>query len=415
MTEPRFRGYAEVQPIAGFTVRDARPFQAGDTSASRNVPFPPPPAPFWSAIRRLWPPGRNSQPIVRGVALTRNDVRHFPAPLDIAGASTPFGVEPTGLITPHDADRMISVPRAHVLPIWQREGSSSMSGFLGRRDWEQYLLDEDVRDLRIEPASSFIDVDRRVGVQLETNGRRARHGYLYSEQVVYLKSDVRFEVGLEAAGEANVAHDVRPFGGESRLASIAIKANPAWSPFAPALTDEIKSRILARADSTLRVKLCLISPAVYSADVRALAARPRTPAWRPFWLRDDRSSQPPFLRHSAVRIVGAICGKAFPLGFWDTGGARHLQGDNDPWKVDRLEAGPGTPRPMYRCVPAGTVYFLELTPAGSSPGAAEAALDELFDLFWFKTLLVRTTGIDRPTFFGQQGFGQVVIGGWQRG
>lgn len=86
------------------------------------------------------------------------------------------------------------------------------------------------------------------------------------------------------------------------------------------------------------------------------------------------------------------------MGFWDT---RRGGGE-----ADGPHAGP---KPLYRMVPAGAVYFVEVRPA---PGAsAETAVNALLHFLWLRSLAVTRDG--RDTFFGRMGFGLTVVGGWE--
>src|SRR5579884_2388236 len=76
---------ADFDPIAGFTFRDSRPFQAGENSVARAAIFPPHPGPFWSAARRALHPrkGRDFGIVARGFALMEDSTSYWPAPLDL--------------------------------------------------------------------------------------------------------------------------------------------------------------------------------------------------------------------------------------------------------------------------------------------------------------------------------------------
>src|SRR5207245_2724049 len=111
-------------------------------------------------------------------------------------------------------------------------------------------------------------------------------------------------------------------------------------------------------------KLCLVTPTIFSASLRLLRRKPNTDAWRPFWLSDRL--QPPgehYLQHCRLRLVAAVTPRPYPLGFWDSKPEYKL----DDQAAERLEGGPGAAKPLYRCLPSGSVYFVELTPHDATP------------------------------------------------
>jgi len=104
----------------------------------------------------------------------------------------------------------------------------------------------------------------------------------------------------------------------------------------------------------------------------------------------------PWLDHATLELHAAVVGRPFPLGFWDS-----KQGDRD----SEQRAGP---RPLYRAVPAGAVYYLTLRPA---PGKSlDSAIDVLFERLWFRSL--HRNRRNEITYFGRAGFGVMAIGGW---
>lgn len=417
---------ADLEPVDGLTLRDARPFRAGETSVARTLPFPPPPMACWAAVNRLFPPSaRGRQLRARGFAIVmgRDETERelYPQPLDLLIEKGTSGTRTWRYLRPRQVQEGVFEPVVGELPWGHVAGDVEAAGFLDAQQFKAYLLGENGATAPVTP-TDLRRTSVRVGVAL--TGRRARAGHLYSEQVDYLDTDrrVRFRLGLELrAVVQNVpATGIVPLGGEARLARVTLTPHQkVWTGGFEQLESDIRQAIEQEdvRDGVARLKLSLLTPAIVSADLRALqrrAAPPfRTPAWRPFYLKPDGWHQPPFLQQANVRLLGAIVDKPYPLGFWDSRPTFNDRGAPADWRIEeRREAGPGAPRPLYRCLPAGGVFYLELRPSRGTD--LQKALDEFFKVFWFRTLLLRATAEATPTWFGRVGFGTVVIGRWPR-
>jgi hypothetical protein len=178
-------------------------------------------------------------------------------------------------------------------------------------------------------------------------------------------------------------------------------------------TDDLRSRCQRLCEAGIRgsgssfearLRLVLLTPAVFSANLIGLAPHRadwvEAPAWRPFWLQTTPQPMPWLPAGSTIQLEAAIVGRPTAVGFWDSD-SHAGAGSN----------GPGGPRPMYRAAPAGSVYHLRLQ--GSSEDLVRRAIHRLFDLFWFRTIHIGRQA-DRDTrvksFFGRTGFGTTVIG-----
>jgi hypothetical protein len=440
------------EPIAGLALRDARPFQAGVASVAHALPFPPPPGPFWAAGRDALKatgalrPGDHFES--RGVWLLKNGERYFPAPLDLvttlddrgnpAGWTVMAPVSDPGKVA-MDAARASYAARDRTEEDWHQGRVFAWSGeqrvvptegrFMSAAQWRTYLRGtaSDI-SLDLKPTEEFKCADDvRVGTELA--GRSAKTGRLYSEPVTFLTKGTQFEIAaeIESVEPREVPGEtIVRLGGEAKIASVRFsQPDRANAGFDDEARKAARGAILRAAlPHLLRVKLCLLTPAIYSANVNALREYAGTAAWRPSWLRDvwtpaDRIPLPRWVRssHSSspavryeTRLAAALAGKAYPLGFWDSELHRAPESRVQDVEADEDSGDPGrgSTKPLYRCLPAGAVYFVELRAVGDTP--LEQALDDFLDRFWFRSLLLRKDGV--LTFFGKMGFGVAVAGGW---
>ncbi len=419
------RYQAEFTPVSGLVFRDARPFDAGTDSVSSNLEFPPPPEAFWSALKRVLISVRSRSLRVHGFYLKDDVGPLLPAMADLIAVrpvDDPWAGETLSLLQPL---QHVRGSHSDLAPVWladrNRRARPCQDDYLRPESFLLYLTGNvgapNLRDHLIRSTFLFKE-ESRTGVELA--GRNAREGRLYTSRVVFLEAnhDLRFcldfEIGSQLPDRFPTDHIVH-LGGEGKLARLRI-TRP-YDSAAGVLPERARECVRgavekARNDQgTFRVKLCLLTPAVFSARKELLQrSGTQTPAWRPFWMDNSQNGwcRPIFNDQSyQLRLVAAAAPKAFPLGAWDR--ASH------------------TPRPLHRCQPAGTVYFLELTPVNEA-GAVQA-LDQFFNDFWLGTLLVKVLpsnpaavpaynrGLMKRTRetvspLGLRGFGWTVIGAW---
>lgn len=424
----------DYSPLSVLAFRDARPFQAGQSFSARSLHFPPPPAAVYWAARPLFSKlNKEDHPVIRGYAVRQGDRDLLPVPMDLHARYNSVTGEPEEweLLRPLESCPEVAFIGREVAAPFVGESREKVKpvedGLLTSLAWRQYLLgdlnnDDHPPRAALVPNNRLVLSESRTGLELE--GRKNRHGRLYTEQTLRLVRDldpssrevVRLRAGFHLPDTPDTLGDhlsatVR-FGGEAKLAHIEAHRGdwtPAgWNGERP-LADQVRTGILESASNgCARLKLCLLTPAVFSASVQVLRKWTSTPAWRPGWFpRAGKLWTPQFTDPPSYQLTlrAAMTAKPYPLGFWDT---RHRADDAEYQDEvgNRESAGTGTPKPLYRCLPAGAVWFLEL---GANNGASlEEALLELFDHFWLKTVCVRKN--QSETWFGRMGFGLTAIG-----
>jgi|GEM_PF-2645140 len=418
---------ADINPVTGFTFRDARPFQAGDDTTATNMPFPPIPAAFWGAACAAARPCFGPPQRAYLFGLARGQVDYFPSPLDLRMEKIEGPQESrrdplwTRLLPVRDpgivAMKGLASPALFV-PAESFAAESLEHRLMTGAQWGAYLRGARLPGKPLKE-EAVVKNQMRVGVQLGSlptsltaesrrEPRLAAPGRLYSEQVAFLDrkdGGVVFRLGLEfdspiETSKLPLESTVR-LGGEGRLAGIQFE--PGWDGgFDDKLMNAVKGNVLKQNAPPFLVKLCFLTPTVFSANREWLLNRPDTPAWRPCWLWPHKACRPPHSSGYKLKLVAALVDKARPAGFWD---AKAEYPKDEGGKADR--PGAGAPKPLYRFLPAGAVYFLELYPDGRQPAKA---LDKFFEDFWLNTILVRKD--NTLSFFGRMGFGITVIGDW---
>src|SRR5581483_11961510 len=198
---------ADFDPIGGLTLRDARPFQAGDSFTASNLPFPPSPAPFWSAARKVLRQA-GAQPSrlqASGFAVADTEGAYFPAPLDLSREAPVESIAAGN----RDLQWTTLAPHREGAVIWSTTSdvpSAPLAGtFLNRGQWTSYLNGELIRQRfpdRLRTAADFAATDRRTGVRLRSDERKVQLGGLYTEDVMYLdrQRKARFRMAVDAEG-----------------------------------------------------------------------------------------------------------------------------------------------------------------------------------------------------------------------
>jgi CRISPR-associated protein Cmr3 len=409
---------AEFTPISGLVFRDARPFEAGTDTVSSNLDFPPPPEAFWSALNRVLKGISPRTLRIRAFYLADKTGPLLPAMADlirVSPADDPWATGTLSLLQPRQNSSEIGSGLKTVWLADRSVRSKPCEGELLRPDdFLLYLIGaaNSLGARRLIESKLLMAEDRRTGVELR--GRNVKEGQLYTAPVIFLNraDGVRvkavFEVRDTLTQDFPQDHIVR-LGGEGKLAHLKItpSTEAAFGVLPAAAQGNISTAIWnnSQGNPPFRVRLCLLTPAVFSARKELLRLPgTQTPAWRPFWMDNSEGGwcRPIFDgQRYRLRLVAAAAPKAFALGAWDR--SEHI------------------PRPLHRCQPAGTVYFLELEPAGGA--TAKEALDQFFQDFWLGTLLVKVkpanpsrAGVKRTSQsvspHGLRGFGCTVIGAW---
>lgn len=423
-----------VEPLDVLLFREAKPF-AADEAHRATTRFPPLPTPFVGAIRskilaekgvdfQEFANGRDPQLRallgtdklgdygglqVKGPFLARKKAAdgqlevYFPAPRDavqsvIAGSGVrlePADRSASGLLARPPA--ACSSQAALLCSVGQAAGELEPCA-LDLSRFADYLTGSTFRTTSID---ELCDIETRLGIELDHDSRTARSGRLYMAELARLRKDRAGEVGFLLEITTSPEVDSTPIaralgtegmlalGGEQRGARYEVVhdgQDVEWATGLEKGLDELREKVREGLDSRLRV--CLAAPAVFSQgwlpdfiDPGTLETKVGSPLWMPDGHRGPVN----------LRLISAAVGKPVPLGGWDL--AR------------------GEPKPMFRAVPAGSVYFFELL---------EGRVDDVMRVFHFTCGLQHLAeSLDEPhagnfafPSLAQAGFGLSFVGAW---
>lgn len=369
-----------IEPTDVWLFRTGRPFAAQDQSRAASI-FPPTPRTVQGALRsarlgqsgasfahhQQWPAALQAEIgrpddfgalQVRGPLLAKRKGRSqqlrrfFPLPADVTKLNTGWHI-----LAPQQRADFIANWQGKLwplLPPLESEPEKFAGGWFCEHGLQSYLAGR-VAAKHIHPAAQLFDREPRTGVQIESRAKRPTEGNLYQVEFMRLAADVGLLV--EAQGLNLQTTGWLQLGGEARSGSYAQVLTGLDLPAGQRLPH----------NTPLRFKLYLATPALFNSG------------WLPqaFTLQSDGTYQGTW-RGLPLKLMAAALGKTQAIGGRDI-----ARGD--------------VQRAMYRAVPAGSVYFFEVTDTNHRA-------QQVLDAFDGKCV----SDIDNII-----GFGLGYVGGWQ--
>ncbi len=356
-----------ISPLDVSLFRDPKPFSAGEDVIATSV-FPPSPSTFYGAIRTEILSRQNFTFQTRGQIKNKqnliNQIDSLTKDLSIIGPfiSDEYNFEyfplPKDVVKIKGEDRYVQLKPSVLTrfksdlpanPLWVRtrydEYIEERTGLISDSDLKGYLEDKDAGH-PIE--SGIFQKEERIGIKKSSSTKTTEEGFLYIVEYVRLNSQNGYSgFTLDIEGSVNLPDEgFLRLGGESRAASYKKIPDRAWSD------DGIKEIVT----KTRLFKLYFLTPAIFNGG------------WVAEWMLKGEKDGLRF------KLISACIGKPAHIGGFDI-------------VMDR-------PKPMKKAVPAGSVYFFELT---------GGEVDELFKVFQFKSISDEKQ---------QEGFGITLVGGW---
>ena len=316
-------------PVDSWFFRGGSPFSWGQSIGINDVVFPPPMTVLQGAIRTaiarkrgwqphrddLWPselgdPEHLGYLTFKGPVMTRQGASFFPWPRHILeDAKGLVNLVPGPKIHSDLGERQLPVPtrkedNLHALdPYWiEAEGLARvLRGGLPEAD-------------QMKPAKEFWKFEPRTHLAINQATATAEEGRLFHTVQTRLQPDVSIAVevdGLPADWQSNI--DFIQLGGEGRFARVETEEHARLQ--VPALAD------LQSQEGVYHIFALLLTPAVFQQGEKVLRDGP---------LAD-------------LQCVSAVTGRAEMRGGWDLKNRR--------------------PRPLRAFVPAGSVWFYQMSPA----------------------------------------------------
>jgi len=318
--------------------RDGKPFTMGENSVAQGI-FPPPPSVFLGAFRSLYfsenldklslanqsrDPTRDFA--IRQFGLIHSGRTYFPAPLDLVKLKEPERQNKDQaffLKESQNDSNLTSNPLPYVLK-WSFEGNiESLENlpYLKDNEFIKYLQGNNPRFFEL---GKYIPSESRVGNKINRKTSVTEENMLYRigmRRMNYLSVNKNGEIDGEIPSGFAISLDCNDYtfqnlslrlGGEGKFANVNAFNFPEFNEF--------------KLSSEGKFKLYLSTPAIFKNGWLPKTISPET-------LEGTINSIP-------VKVYAAAVGKPQFIGGWS-------------W-VDKA------PKPMFKAVPQGSVYYLEL-------------------------------------------------------
>ncbi|RJQ24344.1 type III-B CRISPR module-associated protein Cmr3 [Candidatus Parcubacteria bacterium] len=370
-------------PLDVFFFRDGRPFDRGEGWASGI--FPPLPSTLYGAFRAAglsraafsFKEFRNSDTIldpslgtyknlgnfsIRSATLHDSNGPLIPMPLDLQrnGLALPsFVPNPvTGIVT----DRNFSLFQ----PADPEDDTTPYATWINSFDLEDYLSGRQLKNAGKK--KERFRHERKTGIEKGVSGT-AVEGMLYTQEMVRLDDGLHLSVETEhcsflgGQGALKIGHDGRPF---------LYRAHPGESHF-----DSLKSSlqpifVQRMRENGSRFKIIFTSPALFKKGWRSerVSVDYSNGEERHIWDLADGL---------CIVIESVVLGRPMRVGGWNM-------------KTNK-------PRPMYRAVPPGSLYYCRL-----QTGDPSHLFNSLFDT------RISETESESELDMKKQGFGHILLG-----
>lgn len=349
--------------------RGGKPFTMGDDNWSDFI-FPPNPSTLYGAVRSwlifekgglkdfkegnfkddLGTVEEKGRLKIKGPFLTnKNNSLLFPLPLDLVVRKNVNNKEKTlthRLSMLGKKEVFISDYNLKNILIAKDNNLTEADGFLDGLYFKEYL--EGKQLVRLTPKNEIFLLEPKIGIARDKGTKTTKKRCIYNIPMIRLIEDVSIVFKIEGVNASSSQFSMR-FGGEGKI----VKVEKIENSFDKEIEDikvESKDRIF---------KLYLATPAIFKKG------------YIPEWI-DENSFEGEY-QNIKLKLICCVIGKSSSIGGWDIAHNR--------------------PKPMYRAVPAGSVYYFEIRSGN---------LENVKKLFHFQNI---------SDIYPEEGYGLSLIGG----
>lgn len=363
--------------------KDAKPFSMGEETWAESL-FPPPPSVFYGTIRTLYfiqnpqqlpllntadDPTRDLE--IQAIYFNINDSPHFIAPRDIVKVKS--GHEEYIMLEPakNNGVNSYDLPYRLIPPI--SEAVEDASGWVTNLSLRSYIgSDEWPNEGKVYPYTEFALTEAKIGIGRNRQYNAASEGMLYRVGMKRMafpaeaaydedqpNNETLIEIDFEGLPSGSLDKEgFSKIGGEGKAVHYILSEEdgilPEWTP------------------ESVFFKIYLLTPAIFKTG------------WLPSWLQwsDKDNTYKGTWNGLPLKLQAAAIGKPVPIGGFDV---YHKQ-----------------PKPMYKAVPAGSVYYFELEDVSKIPLLASLHLASVSE--------AREAWKNVVYDSRKEGFGRILIG-----
>ena len=327
--------FYRIEPLDTLFFRDGRPFTMG-VEAWANPVFPPYPSTVYGAIRtwlifetgnlkdfragkyadELGTPSKKGRLKIKGPFISVNNNLYFPVPNDLLikkkdkKDNTLFKIDLVG--TPEILISDYFLEKAFINKADFEV--DNVDGFIDMASLQDYLSGRRVNIPFTEKKEIFMQ-ERKTGIKRSRKTLSSEEGCLYRLPMIRFKKDVSLFVEVEGVNNYPEKGIIQ-LGGEGKIARIEKKSDDLLKDLED-MNFEFKEHVF---------KLYLATPAIFENG------------WLPKWI--DKTTLEGSYQGIKVKLVACSIGKYCSIGGWDL--ANHK------------------PKPMFKLVPAGSVYYFKM-------------------------------------------------------
>ena len=355
----------EINPLDTLFFRDGKPFTMGEDTWADAI-FPPSPSVIYGALRSAYfanhigkfqklknennldvkgeDPTLNLK--IKSIYLKINDEIFFPIPLDLVKKKNE---ENKALKIHNKKSEFISNSKVQQHLIYSNDENieNIKDGILNDLDFTEYLNLKS-KEFYYLKLSDYLISEPKVGIARSSNTHTTEEGKLYRVDMKRLaKDNNQISMVVDFDNLDIPKQGLLKLGGEGKSAKYQ------------KINTQLEIDFPEFAENETQFKLVLTSPAIFENG------------WIPKWIKKD--SLEGEYNGLKLKLITAVIGKPVHIGGFDM--------------KKRM------PKPMYKAVPAGSVYYFELDENGK--------MDEVREKFHNKNI---------SDIYPEQGFGHCYVG-----
>ena len=371
-----------LEPADTFFFRDGKPFSRGEQTEATGI-FPPFPATVYGALRTAYISEKGWKEFeeedksiktvigtktshgkfcVKGLFLERkgeNEIIYFPLPRDLVTLKKMDNGESKTLHLNLRNDNFNSNSKTKQMLFSDRSdveypsGALLESGFL-----KSYLLTGASNGLQYRPLfqEDYLIHEPKVGIERDLNNPENIEGRLYRVNMMRLKTDAKYQILVDVENIDMPNSGILKFGGENRAFIYRKSAAEIFD-----YKDSEKEKVINAIEKTRQFKLYCATPAIWNCEND-------DEGWIADWMNGNEYNY----KDIKCKLIAAVVGKPVNIGGWDI--------------------AKGEPKKMYRAIPAGSVYYLQL-----ETGTGE----DVFNAFHYRNISINRAN---------EGLGLTLIG-----
>ncbi|RKX56010.1 MAG: type III-B CRISPR module-associated protein Cmr3 [Thermotoga sp.] len=351
----------KIDPLDTLFFRDGKPFTMGEETWANGV-FPPYPSAVYGALRSAYfsnhpneieKANTNTDPTkglkIKGIYFFLGNALYLPLPLDCVNYDNKRTIKVEMLSLEKNDKNLSSCPTNFILKSIEKKEVENEPNSLVRSSMFKSYLSHSVSSFSIQTLDRYVLSESKIGIGKSRETGTSEEGKLYRVDMRRLKGIsllVDFE-GIDLPSEG-----MMKLGGEGRAVSFSKMS----------ISAEVNSPEFE--DGERRFKIVLSTPAIFKNG------------WIPVWINEENLVGN-YQQEVKLKLLTAAVGKPVFVGGFDMRERK--------------------PKPMYRAVPAGSVYYFEI---------ADGDMNTVKRLFHKKAI---------SETYPEQGFGIAYVGKIQGG